>query len=208
MRDIAGLTEAEKAETAQMEAAGFKWDPSPNGYARWTHAKVDTVALYEPWMRAVDWERRRAQKIAEAGKLRRYDEIAFGTRFRFLRDRRTIWVKIGNRGTHGSPLIVQWQGVDTVTQPNYRLADANADRYDSMIVELYEPFEGLMRPSEVEELPKLVGVWEALADWHDYQSAGAEAADAIESSKWHDEHSKAHRATAVQIKKKWEDGFP
>lgn len=202
-RNTDGLTEAEKAETAQMEAAGFEWDPA-RGYARWTHMKVGVTALRELWMtRDVDWDKHRARKILEASRLRRFDDVALGTRFRYPHDRQRIWVKIGNGGTSGENLVALWAGPDVVSPPRY-LSEV-VDRYRT-VVELFEPFDGLVTPSELEELPKLAGVWSALADWHDYQAAGAEAADSPDSSKWHDEHSAKHHATAAAIQKRWEDG--
>ena len=57
----------QQEETAQMKAAGFEWDPSWQGYPRWTHGKVGTTALRQPYMTDQQWDAHRAAKIAEVG---------------------------------------------------------------------------------------------------------------------------------------------
>lgn len=56
-------------EHAQMEAAGFQWDPAhrlSGTYARWTHTKKGTTALRQPFMTDEQWDEHRAQKILES----------------------------------------------------------------------------------------------------------------------------------------------
>jgi hypothetical protein len=56
------------SETIDMEAAGFIWDPSHQGYARWTHTKSGVTALRQPLMSDQQWEEHKLQKIAEASR--------------------------------------------------------------------------------------------------------------------------------------------
>lgn len=49
-----------------MSAAGFEWDPSATGYARWTHKQHGITCLRSPWMLQCNWEDHMATKINEA----------------------------------------------------------------------------------------------------------------------------------------------
>lgn len=49
-----------------MNKAGFEWDPSHQGYARWTHAKTGVTALRQPYMSDQQWEAHKRQKAQEA----------------------------------------------------------------------------------------------------------------------------------------------
>lgn len=51
-----------------MEMAGFIWDPSHQGYARWTHRKTGVTALRQPYMTDAQWEEHKIKKIEEAHK--------------------------------------------------------------------------------------------------------------------------------------------
>jgi len=58
---------AEKpAMEAEMNAAGFTWDPSHQGYARWTHMTAGVTALRQPYMSDQQWDEHQQKKIAEA----------------------------------------------------------------------------------------------------------------------------------------------
>lgn len=201
-RNQHGLNESEKAETDQMEAAGFTWDPA-RGMPRWTHRPLQLTALREHWMRDADWDKRRAEKIVEAAKLRRFDWLALGTRFRWQRhvdSRRRVYVKLD------VDMVVQWEGSKQPTigiQHVHSIMDlAAADRE---VVELFEPLDALTF-GELEKLPKLPGVWTALADWHASQSAEAESQDYIEPMKWHDERQAMCKKIAADIQHQWENG--
>lgn len=52
-----------------MSAAGFEWDPSATGYARWTHKVLGITCLRSPWMLQSDWEKHMASKIDEANQM-------------------------------------------------------------------------------------------------------------------------------------------
>lgn len=49
-----------------MKAAGFEWDPSHQGYPRWTHTKTGITALRQPYMTDQQWEAHKRVKVAEA----------------------------------------------------------------------------------------------------------------------------------------------
>jgi len=55
-----------QSEQQQMMDAGFEWDPSHQGYPRWTHMKLGTTALRQPYMSDKQWDEHRAKKIEEA----------------------------------------------------------------------------------------------------------------------------------------------
>lgn len=200
-RNQHGLNEREKSETEKMEAAGFVWDP--NGYPRWSCSKLELTALRQPWMKDSDWDKHLAQMIAEAGKLRRFDELPFGTRFRLQRHidtRRLVYVKLD------VDTVIPWKGPAIVTslpQGVLSLRDVRPENW--RIVELFEPFADLP-PAELENLPTFPQVWTALADWHAWQSACAEAADYIESSKWHDEREEKCKQKAAELTRIRENG--
>lgn len=198
-RNQQGLTKRELAETEQMEAAGFEWNPSTGGMGRWDHWPLQLTAIREHWMRDADWDKRRAEKIVEASRLRRYDDLPLGSRFRLQRHidtRRRVYVKLGG------PAIVEWR--DSKTHP---IAEniTTLSAVDRTVVELFEPFDNLP-PGELEKLPEFPEVWTALADWHSCQSAMAEAADYIESSKWHDAREKACKERSKELLQKLENG--
>jgi len=197
------MPEVNDAERQQMEKAGFNYDETGNGRVRWTHERLGLTALREDWMRERDWDRRRAEKIAEAACLRRFRDLPLGARFRFQRDadsKRLVYVKLPGIPGFAEFQIVQWTDLAGMTNEPKGLSAEDIAR----VVEPLEPFDHL-RPSEVEQLPGLPGVWEALADWHDNQAATAEAMDFIQSSKWHDERAKLYRTRSSQILKRWED---
>lgn len=189
-----GLNEREKAETTEMESAGFVWDPA--GHPRWTHPILEVTALREHWMRDHDWDKRRAKKIAEAASLRLFADLRLGARFRLqnhIDTRRQVYVKLG------SSSVARWEDVkDQQVFTDFRQSDFR-------VVELFEPFEQLTT-AELEVLPKLPGVWIALADWHASKSAEAESQDYIEPMKWHDKREAQCKATAAAIEARWING--
>lgn len=54
-----------QSEQQQMMDAGFEWDPSYQGYPRWTHSKTGTTVLRQLYMSNQQWDEHRAKKIAE-----------------------------------------------------------------------------------------------------------------------------------------------
>lgn len=151
-------------------------------------------------MRDADWDRRRAEKIVEAAKLRRFDALPLGARFRWrtLNDtrRHLVYVKLTDND------VILWTGLlgNNETRP---IDDLPA--IDREVVELFEPFDNLLS-GELEKLPEFPEVWTALADWHANQSATADAMDCRESSKWHDAREKACQQKSKELLKKLEDG--
>lgn len=57
-----------QTENDQMRAAGFVFDPTHQGYTRWTHFEKCITALRAPYMTDAQWEREIQAKIAEAAK--------------------------------------------------------------------------------------------------------------------------------------------
>lgn len=55
-----------QTENDQMRAAGFVFDPTHQGYTRWTHERRGITCLRQPYMTDAQWEREMAAKIAEA----------------------------------------------------------------------------------------------------------------------------------------------
>lgn len=185
-----------------MEAAGFEWNPGTNGAPRWDNWPLLVTALRETWMCDLDWETRRKQKVAEAARSRRFEELPLGTRFRWRKhvdSRRRIFVKLD------IDMVVEWEGTKRHTsgiQNVHPIMDlAPVDRE---VVEPFEPFADLV-PGELESLPEFPEVWTALADWHANQSAMAEAMDYLEPAKWHDEREKACKQKAAELTQRREN---
>ncbi|MDR5726276.1 MAG: hypothetical protein RB191_02285 [Terriglobia bacterium] len=55
-----------QVSSEQMRAAGFEWDPSHQGYARWTHMGTGVTALRQPYMDEKEWAAHQRAKIEEA----------------------------------------------------------------------------------------------------------------------------------------------
>lgn len=55
-------------ETARMQQAGFIWDPSHQGYARWTHTPTGVTALRQPYMTDQQWNEHKGKKCVEAAQ--------------------------------------------------------------------------------------------------------------------------------------------
>lgn len=51
-----------------MRAAGFMWDPSHQGYPRWTHTKTGVTALRQPYMTDQQWVEHKQKKVEEASR--------------------------------------------------------------------------------------------------------------------------------------------
>jgi hypothetical protein len=57
-----------QTENDQMRAAGFVFDPTWQGYTRWTHDTKGITCLRSPYMTDAQWEQRMAEKIAETAQ--------------------------------------------------------------------------------------------------------------------------------------------
>lgn len=201
-RNQHGLNEHEKAETEQMEAAGFEWNPGTNGAPRWDNWPLLVTALREHWMRDVDWDKRRAEKVAEAARSCRFEELPLGTRFRWRKhvdSRRRVYVKLD------VDMVIEWKGPQPVAVLQSPIPISDLAPVDREVVEPFEPFADLV-PGELENLPGFPEVWTALADWHSCQSTMAEAADYIESSRWHDGREETCKAKAAELMQRRENG--
>jgi activating signal cointegrator 1 len=47
-----------------MKQAGFAWDPSGQGYARWSHFGLSITALRQPYMNDLQWNQEKCAKVA------------------------------------------------------------------------------------------------------------------------------------------------
>jgi len=200
-RNQDGLTDREKAETNEMESAGFVWDPT--GDPRWTHPVLEVTVLRHRWMRDHDWDKHRAKKIAEARGLIPFRELAIGARFRFRKEvdpNRRVYVKLPGIPGMAEFQVIEWTGYAVQHVPQ---GLSNEDV--RQIVERFEPFAELT-PAEFERLPTFPQVWTALAEWHSSQSAEAESQDWVEPMRWHDEREAMCRTIAADIATAWING--
>ena len=191
-------------EKDQMSAAGFTWDPGITGQPRWTHQELGIVALREQWMNVRDWDKRRAEKIADTLRLARYTSLAIGTRFRRQALGKVInnvvYVKIdwhrviewAGQKQHASSLIMVLSSDDMSISGSW------------CVVEPFEPLDGLHIHEKLQVL-KFPQTWNSLADYCDQQSAEAEAMDFVDCSKHSDERAALFRARAAAIFKSWDE---
>jgi len=197
-RSLEGLNSQEIAEALEMQAAGFTWDTTQSGRARWTHERLEMTVLREDWMRDADWQKHRRKKLAESRKLRRFEDLPPGARFRMLQhvdSTRAVFIKMTDQS------IVQW-----VNENRWSIVKLTEIQTINMkIVELFEPLADMLT-CEQEKLAELPEVWAALADWHAWQSSSAEAADCSSSSKWHDEREAVCKKMAAALLEKRENG--
>jgi hypothetical protein len=184
-------------ERAVMEAGGFQWDPSSNGYARWTCTKngVQITSLRQPWMNDADWRAHCQQKLAEAATFRIFKDIPLGCRFQFhnsMDNKHWIFVKLDENS------YVRW--TDSNTHGEVRKTP-----WTDLELRVIEPLDGLSLNEQV-ALMRHPDTWRGLADWHDSKSAEAEAQDYMECSKYHDERAKEYNRRADAILRQWENG--
>lgn len=55
-----------QSEQQVMQAAGFEWDPTDDGYPRWTFRAKDIFCVRPPHVNDQEWEERKKRKIFEA----------------------------------------------------------------------------------------------------------------------------------------------
>jgi len=53
-----------------MKQAGFTWDPTGMGHARWTHFALDITCLRQPYMTEEQWEAEQKRCVGLADEKR------------------------------------------------------------------------------------------------------------------------------------------
>ncbi len=58
----------EGISSAEMKAFGFIWDPTWQGYERWTHLQLCITCLRQPYMTDQQWETAKREAVTQAHK--------------------------------------------------------------------------------------------------------------------------------------------